>query len=75
MTAHLGRNKLPAAGGLLSEIGEILTGAGRIELRLRDVACGIDMNAHADADDSPNRCEGFRGDIGQDLLENFTARR
>ncbi len=60
---------------MLSKIGEILTRAGRIERGLGDVARGIDMNAHADADDTLNRCEGFRGDIGQSLLEDFTTRR
>ena len=65
---------MPAAGGFESKVGKILTGAGRIERSLGDVARGIDVNPDADANDSLNGGEGFFGDVGQNLLEDLTAR-
>ncbi len=56
------------------EVGEILAGAGRIERGIGDVAGGIDVNADGDADHAMNGGEGFLGDVGQNLVEDFTAR-
>ena len=74
VTAGFGRSKLPTAGRLQSEISEILAGAGRIERCLSDVARGIYLNAHPDADHSMNRSERFVRSVGQDLLEDFSPR-
>ena len=75
MTADFRRSELPATSGLHREIGEILTGAGRIERSFGDVSRGIDLNPDADANDTLNGSEGFLGNVGQNLLEDFTAYR
>ena len=65
---------MPAAGGFESKVGEILTGATRIERGFRNVARGVDVNADADPNDALNGGAGFLGCLGQDLFEDFTAR-
>ena len=65
---------MPAAGGFEGEIGKILTRAGRIERGVGDVAGGIDVNADGDANDSVDGVQGFLGGVGQNLVEDFTAR-
>jgi hypothetical protein len=74
VTCGFRRTELPAARGFQCEIGEIRTGSGRIERSLGDIPCGIDLHADADADYSMNGSEGFRGGVGQNLIEDFTAR-
>src|SRR5256885_929936 len=74
VAADFGRSKLPAARGFQSKVGEILTGAGRIERSLGDVARWIDVNPDADANDTPNGGARLLGDVRQSLVENFTAR-
>jgi hypothetical protein len=64
---------LPAAGGLESQVGEILTGAGGIEQSFRNIARGVDVNADADAHDALNGGASLLGDLGQNLFEDFTA--
>ena len=65
--------ELPAAGRLQGEAGEILAGPRRIEPGLSYIACGIDLNAHADADDSMNSSERVLRGVGQNLLEDFST--
>ncbi len=72
MAADFRRSELPAASGLQREIGEVLTGAGRIEGSFGDVSRGIDLNPDADTDDTLNSRERFLGNVGQNLLEDFT---
>lgn len=74
MAPHFRRGELPAARGLLCEIGEVFAGAWRIERCAGDVPRGIDLNAHTDADHTLNGGAGLLGDIGQNLVEDFTAR-
>ena len=68
-----GRGKGPAAGGLQSEVGEILARAGGIEFGKGDVAAGLDVDVHSDAHFALNRAARFFGDVGQDLVEDFAV--
>ena len=74
VAADFGGGELPPAGGLQGEVGEILAWAGRIERGIGNVAGGIDVNADGDANDSVDGAEGFLGGVGQNLVEDFTAR-
>lgn len=65
---------MPPASPIQGKIGEVLAWAPRIECGFGDIACGIDLDANADADGPLNGGAGFLGDVGQDLLEDFTAR-
>ena len=65
---HFRCGKFPAAGGLESEIGEILARAGRIEFGLGNISRGLNVDADADAHFALNGTASSVGDVGQYLL-------
>ena len=71
---HFRCGEFPAAGGLESEIGEILAWAGGIQVGLGDISAGLDVDADADAHFAMNGAASFVGDIGQDLFQDFSVR-
>src|SRR4029077_13038139 len=73
MAIGFGSGEGPAAGGLGSEIGEILARARGIEFGLRDVAAGLDVDTDGNADFTLNRPARFFGDVRQYLVEDFAV--
>src|SRR5229473_7369040 len=54
VTAGFRGSKLPASRRLQSEISEVFAGPGRVQCGIRDSPSRIDLDAHADANDTPN---------------------
>ena len=70
---HLGSGECPSAGGLQSEIGEILARAGGIEVGLGDISRGLDVNVDCHANFAVDGGASLFRDVGQDLVQDFAA--
>lgn len=64
--------EFPAADSLQSEVGEILAGAGIVEVSLGYVPGRIHMGDHAHAHFARNRGQGFFRNVGKNLIQYFT---
>ena len=73
VAVHFGSGEFPTAGGLQSEIGEILARAGGFEFGLGDISRGLDVNVDSHANFAMDGATSLFGDVGQDLVEDFAA--
>jgi len=73
VTAGFRGSKLPASRRLQSEISEVFAGPGRIQRGIGDSPSRIDLDAYADANDTPNRGERFLRSVRQNLIQDFAA--
>src|SRR6266851_2740102 len=74
VASSIGCRKLPPAGSLQSEIGEVSTWPRRVERSFRDTSRGVHVKANGDEDGALNGGTSFLGDFRQNLFENFAAR-